>query len=84
MKQHDKDNKEESLKLTQTERLTKLNKLKVFNPDLFHRFMASIYRDNGAGCHDDFFEPNFTDSERVQWLENQALNQGVCNPGMCT
>lgn len=71
----DEDNVEESLKLTQTERLEKLNGLRVYSPKLFDLCIADVYRDNRSGRRDDFFEPNFSDSERVQWLEDQALNK---------
>lgn len=69
----DKDG--DSLNLTQTARMEKLKELRAYNQKFFDAHMTNVYRDNRAGDAPDFLEPNFSDHERIEWLEDQALYQ---------
>lgn len=65
----------DKLGLTHAEKLEKLEQLKRLNESLYNRYMADVYRDNSAGSGEALFELKLSNEERLQWLEEQALEK---------
>ena len=73
-----RDNKlgDDKLQLTQAQRFEKLKSLRQYNPTYFDNLIVLMYINNQLGSGEDSLRPNLSDTQRLQWLEDQALNHG--------